>query len=105
MNEYDSVVNMSTIRIVVQEVSEYTKEPVKPVTLGDQLKQGLADSWHSVVNFFRGILILFVCFVPFLLIIAPMLLVIYLIYRKNKKQNKKKDEQLQAKSDEEHKDE
>ena len=100
LNHFDSVVDMATIDITISEVREYTKEPTPVITFGDRIAKTLSDSWESVIDFFKGLIILFVCLIPRLLIIVPIVLIVYLIIRKIRAARKKKKQGIVEKENE-----
>ena len=92
LNQYDSLVDMATIDIRVEEVKEYVEVPKEVTTFGDKVKIGLADSWKSVASFFERLTIGVICFLPYLLILAPIGFILLVIIKKTIGKNQKKEE-------------
>lgn len=82
LNQYDSLVDMATIDITVEEVKEYATPPKEVISFGDKVKAGLAESWQSVASFFESLTIGIICFLPYLLILAPIGLILFVIIKK-----------------------
>lgn len=90
LNQYDSLVDMATIDITVEEVKEYIEPPKEVITFGDKVKAGLAQSWQSVAAFFEDLVIGVICFLPYLLILVPIGLILFVIIKKSLNKDKKK---------------
>ena len=75
----DNLVVYSTVNLSVQEVKEYTPEPVEELTLGQRIARGFVDScetaWETIQDFLVG----FVSILPMLLVLLLILFVIFLI--------------------------
>lgn len=75
----DNLVVFSTVNLSVQEVKEYTPEPVEELTLGQRIARGFVDScetaWETIQDFLVG----FVSILPMLLVLLLILFVIFLI--------------------------
>lgn len=96
LNQYDSLVDMATIDITVEEVKEYIEPPKEVITFGDKVKLGLAESWQSVASFFEHLTIGIICFLPYLLILVPIGLILFVIIRKTIGKRQKKNEAYKA---------
>ena len=72
-------VEYSTVNLSIQEVKEYTPEPVEELTFGERISQGFlescADAWEAIQDFIVG----FVTVLPMLLVILVILAVIFFI--------------------------
>ena len=84
LNNFDSLVDMATIVINIEEVREYTEPPEEVITVGDRIKVGIKESWESVLLFLTDLLVAAICFIPYLIILIPIALVIYVIHRRRK---------------------
>ncbi len=72
-------VEYSTVNLSIQEVKEYTPEPVEELTFGQRVAQGFlescANAWEAIQDFIVG----FVSILPMLLVILIILAVIFFI--------------------------
>ena len=72
-NEQDSIVSL------IQEVKEYSPEPVEELTFGQRIARGFldscADAWEAIQDFIVG----FVSILPMLLVILLILAIIFFI--------------------------
>lgn len=84
LNNFDSLVDMATIVINIEEVKEYTEPPEEVITVGDRIKVGIKESWESVLLFLTDLLVAAICFIPYLIILIPIALVIYVIHKRRK---------------------
>ena len=100
LNNFDSLVDMATIVINIEEVREYTEPPEEVITVGDRIKVGIKESWESVLLFLTDLLVVAICFIPYLIILIPIALVIYVIYRRRKMKRiiRRKEEKMRQKS-------
>ncbi len=75
----DNMVVYSTVNLSINEVKEYTPEPVEELTLGQRIARGFMDScasaWETIQDFIVG----FISILPMLLVLLVILLVIFLI--------------------------
>ena len=67
LNNFDSMVDMVTITIYVQEVKEYTKPPIEAETMGEKIREGFLDSLASVMGFLQDLVVFVICFIPYLI--------------------------------------
>ena len=72
-------VEYSTVNLSIQEVKEYTPEPVEELTFGQRISRGFAEScenaWEAIQDFIVG----FISMLPMLLVILVILAVIFFI--------------------------
>ena len=72
-------VEYSTVNLSIQEVKEYTPEPVEELTFGQRIARGFldscADAWEAIQDFIVG----FVSILPMLLVVLVILAVIFFI--------------------------
>ena len=85
----DTDVAYSTINMRIYEVLEYTpdKEPVKVQTFGDRLKNTLKETGRGFLDFLEGLLFFIINVLPYLLILAGIVLLIIWLVKKNHKKN------------------
>lgn len=93
MNNFDSMVDMVTITIYVQEVKEYTKPPIEAETMGEKIREGFLDSLASVMGFLQDLVVFVICFIPYLIILVPLVLIIRGILKRRKASKIKKQEE------------
>lgn len=91
LQNYDSLVDMATIEVEIQEVGKIeVNKPVK--TFGDEIKATFRESIEGVERVLKSILLGIIAFIPFLIILIPVGIVIYLIIRNKKRRlNHKED--------------
>ena len=89
LKKYDSLIDYSTIEIYVEEAEVYV-QPAKKVTFLDKIKKTFMDSVDGLINVLQGIVLVVVAMIPFLIIIAPVALVVaWIIIRTNRKKKEK----------------
>ena len=89
LKKYDSLMDYSTIEINVEEAEVYV-QPAKKVTFLDKIKKTFMDSVDGLINVLQGIVLVVVAMIPFLIIIAPVALVVaWIIIRTNRKKKEK----------------
>lgn len=89
LKKYDSLIDYSTIEINVEEAEVYV-QPAKKVTFLDKIKKTFMDSVDGLINVLQGIVLVVVAMIPFLIIIAPVALVVaWIIIRTNRKKKEK----------------
>ncbi len=89
LKKYDSLIDYSTIEINVEEAEVYV-QPAKKVTFLDKIKKTFMDSVDGLINVLQGIVLVVVAMIPFLIIIAPVALVVaWIIIRTNRKRKEK----------------
>lgn len=89
----DTDVAYSTINMRINEVLEYTpdKEPIRVLTFGDRLGNTLKETGRGFLRFLEGLLFFVINVLPYLLILAAIvLLIIWLVKRSHKKNAGKK---------------
>lgn len=89
----DTDVAYSTINMRINEVLEYTpdKEPIRVLTFGDRLGNTLKETGRGFLRFLEGLLFFIINVLPYLLILAAIvLLIIWLVKRSHKKNAVKK---------------
>ena len=84
LSDMDTDVAYSTVTLYIDEVMEYSPDttPKKTSTFGDRLKNTLADSLESFLNFQENLLFFLIGAFPYLLILAVIIAVIILIVKK-----------------------
>ncbi|MDF2594156.1 MAG: hypothetical protein K0R69_497 [Clostridia bacterium] len=83
LQEYDQLVDMSTIHIQIEEV--YKIEENRPViTFGDKVASTFKQSVEGLKGFAQGIVLIMVGIVPFLVIIVPLGLISIWIAKRSK---------------------
>ncbi len=82
LRTYDNLVDFATVNITVEEVEDYTPEPVKKQSDWERMTRGFVESLQDVgrgiLNFLIGIVIV----LPYLVLWAVIILVIVLIVKK-----------------------
>ncbi len=75
----------STVSVSLNEVIEYTKEPIKELTFGEKIVRRLGDGWGAFIDFWEGALLVILVCLPFLIVIAVIVIVIVLLAKRAKK--------------------
>lgn len=91
LQNYDSLVDMSTIDVEIQEVGKI-KETKHVVTFGDQVKATFDTSIEGVVSFLKGLVLFIIALIPFLIILIPVGGIIYFIIRSRKQRLSQKED-------------
>lgn len=87
MNEIRTDVAYSFVNICINEVKEYTAEPVKTDTFGQRLRNILVDTGEGFVDFLEWALFALIAMFPYLVLIGIIVLIVIAI-RKNIKKKK-----------------
>lgn len=85
MNDIKTDVAYSFVNITINEVKEYTAEPVKTDTFGQRLSNTLSETGKGFVNFLEGLLFLIIAMFPYLVLIGIIVFVVIFIVKKTKK--------------------
>ncbi len=88
LKKWDNLVSYATLEVNVYEVYEIKKAKQKPITFGQKIGNQFNESVDALIDVCKGLVIVFVALVPFLIIIIPVGLVIIYILRKNKNNKK-----------------
>ncbi|MBR3106684.1 MAG: DUF4349 domain-containing protein [Clostridia bacterium] len=88
IKSYDAKVDYSTVRVSVKEVRV---TEMKEVTLGQRISEGFQDSLQATMEFLEDTVIFLVSALPWLIAAGAVALVIRLIVRKTKKNNKRRE--------------
>lgn len=84
LNQYDALVDMSTLTIQVQEVKEIRQG--QGLSFGQEIQQVFKDSIRELITMSKNIVLCLVAIVPFVILLIPVLWIgIRLYQRKNKK--------------------
>jgi len=83
-------VSYSTVTVRMEEVVEYSPEPIKKLPFGEKLFRSLTNGWENFVEFWEYMLLDFVVALPFLVLIAIIITVIVLLCRRAAKKRKQK---------------
>lgn len=86
MKNWDNEVEYATVNINIHEVKELT---VKPVSYGGKIKQTFSTSLKSLGEVLKVLLLIIIAIVPYLVIIIPVSIIIYIVYKKRKNADKK----------------
>lgn len=90
MKRMDSQVSMSTVTAALEEVVEYVQVENVPVTFGQRVSHTIQNSWLSFVKFGQGAVLSAIMMVPFLIVLAIVLLLIALPLRARRKRKKQR---------------
>ena len=82
---YDNQVEYSTVHLSLYEVKRYT--PTEPESVGNRIKNGLADNITALATTLTSLLINFIISSPYWILLA---LIVYITYRLIRRQNKKR---------------
>lgn len=93
MNNIENDVAYSYINLTVNEVREYTEEPVieKTDTFGQRLKNTISGTWNRFLAFLEGMLFLLIRLLPYLLLIGILLFLLNQVRKAIKKKRAARD--------------
>ncbi|MBC8531239.1 DUF4349 domain-containing protein [Gehongia tenuis] len=86
---YDQMVEYSTITVNIREVSDSTTPAAIDPNLGERIQRVFVDSWNSLVKFAENMVLFLVIIVPYLAVVIPVGIIIWLIVRAVKKRREK----------------
>ena len=98
LNNWDSKINFSTLRLSVQEVKELTEEKPIARTFGDDIREGIQSSLDWLAQSGKDLVVFLVSALPLLVIPAIIVVAVILIVR-SKRRKKKKNAALQETKD------
>ncbi|MHC1748682.1 MAG: DUF4349 domain-containing protein [Cellulosilyticaceae bacterium] len=75
LNQYDALVDFSTITISLEEVATY-QDIKNPVTLSERLQKTFINSWKKVARFSENCILFVIGSIPYLIIGLPIILII-----------------------------
>lgn len=81
----DDKIDFSTVNINIQEVAKVTATETIETTFGTKVKNAIADSLYFFTDTLQGLIIALIYLLPFLVIIAVVVIVGVRFYRKYKK--------------------
>ena len=90
MNKIESDVAYSYIYVTINEVREYSEEPIKTDTFGQRLGNTLKNTWHDFLDFLEWLLFFIIKIAPYAVVIGIFIFVIRTIRRSIKKAKQKK---------------
>lgn len=85
MNEIKTDVAYSFVNITINEVKEYTAEPVKTDTFGQRLANTLSETGHGFLEFLEGLLFFLIAAFPYLVLIGIIVFIVISVVKKSKK--------------------
>lgn len=98
LKSYDTLVAYSTVTIYIDEVIEYSPDPVKKVTFGERISKAFKTSWADFADGCRNFAVEFVYLIPTLLVLlfiaALIALLVFLIKKHCKKKKEKRIEMM-----------
>lgn len=91
LKNWDRRINYSTICLNLQEVREYSDEPMgNQLSYGQQLLRSLKSGLHGIGRFFKDLLLWFVGALPAIVIIAVLIIIIRPLFKKLRAKRKLK---------------
>lgn len=85
MNEINTDVAYSYVNISINEVKEYSAEPIKTDTFGQRLMNTLSDTGSNFLVFLENLLFLIIAMLPYLVLIGIIAAVIIAAVKRGKK--------------------
>jgi hypothetical protein len=85
LRRWDQQVSYSTFEVTIEEVYEIVEEKEVPISLSDKIKAGFENTLENISEFFEGLTINTVSFVPYLIFIVPGLLILWWIIKRIKR--------------------
>lgn len=90
MNDIKTDVAYSYVNITLNEVREYTAEPVKTDTFGQRLANTLSDTGSGFLVFLEDLLFFIIAVFPYLILIGIVAFIVIFIIKKTKKRKTQK---------------
>lgn len=88
LRQYDNLVDFATVHLSIDEVQVLT--PVEEETMWQRISGGFVESLKGVGNFLKELVIWFLAKLPYLVLVAGIVLVLVLIIKKSQKKKPKK---------------
>ncbi len=85
LRTYDNQISFSTLKVTVEEVIDYTPEPVKNPTFWERAKEGFLDNCKNVATFFTELLLFIITHIITIAILAAIVVIIIMMIRKHEK--------------------
>ncbi|MGN0600281.1 MAG: DUF4349 domain-containing protein [Oscillospiraceae bacterium] len=92
MNDIKTDVAYSFVNIKINEVKEYTAEPIKTDTFMQRLMNTLSDTGSGFLDFLEDLLFLIIAMFPYLVLIGIIVFIVIAIVKKSKKKKALKSE-------------
>lgn len=90
MNDISTDVAYSFVNISINEVKEYTPEPIQKNTFGQRLKNTISSTASNFVKFLEVLLFIIIALLPYIVLIGIIVFVIILIRKSVKKKREAK---------------
>lgn len=91
LNNWDRRVSYSSVYLDIKEVREYTPEPERRISYGEELAGALRDGLQAVGSFFKNLLVFLAEALPLLLVLGAIVwLIVWLIRRAVRRRKAKK---------------
>ena len=90
LRTYDNQITYSTLSMTVEEVIDYTPEPVKNPTFWERARDGFLDNCHNVATFFKELILFIIGHIITLLILGAIIAAIVILIRKSEKKRKER---------------
>jgi hypothetical protein len=85
LRSYDNLVDYATVYLRIEEVTEFTPPPVEEESLGEQMGNGFMNSLKAIGNFLLGLLVFVVSYLPFLIILAGIVVLTVILVRRHRR--------------------
>jgi len=96
LNNWDRRVSYSSVYLEIKEVREYTPEPERRISYGEELAGALRDGLQAVGSFFKNLLVFLAEALPLLLVLGAIVWLIVWLIRKAARRRKAKKEARRA---------
>lgn len=100
LNQYDSLVNMSTLEVNIQEVRRITEVPVND-TFIDQIINTFKDSVYFLLRLIQNLILVLIACIPYTVFLVPCIVIIFAIKKVIKHRKKSITEQKNQDGEEE----
>lgn len=90
MNDIRTDVAYSFVNITINEVREYTAEPVKTDTFGQRLANTLSETGSGFLVFLEDLLFFIIAVFPYLILIGMIVFIVIFVIKKSKKKKASK---------------
>jgi hypothetical protein len=84
LKQWDNMVQYSRVSVDVYEVRKIKKEEPEPITWGDRIVNGFIKSWERLGQVFADLAVFIVSAVPYLVVLAAMVGILWSIAKRSK---------------------
>ena len=80
LNQYDSLIDFSTIEITVNERYEYKEKAIIPITFGEKVREQMKHSFEDALDVVESLVLCVIGLIPFILFVGlPIVIILWVI--------------------------